>query len=61
MDLEQKIVGHGKPILASKLSQILQKGENATCKIRNLNKVGSGFICKFNLINEEPKKFLFYQ
>ena len=59
MDLEQKIVGHGKPILASKLNQILQKGENATCKIRNLNKVGSGFICKLNLINEEPKKFLF--
>ena len=59
MDFEQKIIGHGKPIPASILNEILENGTNATCKIRNLNKIGSGFICKLNLNNEEPKKFLF--
>ena len=43
---EQKIIGHGKPIPATKLIQILKKGEESTCKIISLKVEGSGFFCK---------------
>lgn len=45
-NLEQKIKGHGKPITATKLSQIIKKGEDCTCKIISLNSVATGFFCK---------------
>jgi len=58
MELEQSIIGHGKPIATTKLSQIIQKGENSTCLIKYLNYTGSGFFCKINFDIE--KSYIFY-
>ena len=59
MELEQSIIGHGKPIATTKLNQIIQKGENSTCLIKYLNYTGSGFFCKINFENEKSYIFLF--
>ena len=59
MEFEQKIVGHGTPILTDKLLKIIEKGENSTCKIKYGNIIGSGFFCKINLSNSQYKNFLF--
>ena len=47
---EQKIIGHGAPIPINKLKDLIEKAENATCKIIYFG-TGTGFFFQQNIPN----------
>ena len=48
--LEQKIIGHGAPIPIDKLKELIEKAENAICKIKYFG-TGTGFFFQQNIPN----------
>ena len=48
---EQKIIGHGAPISTDKLKILIEKAENAICKIKYFGKRGTGFFFQQNIPN----------
>ena len=47
---EQKIIGHGAPIPINKLKDLIEKAENAICKIIYFG-TGTGFFFQQNIPN----------
>ncbi len=49
--VEQKIKGHGAPISTDKLKVLIEKAENAMCKIIYFGTTGTGFFFQQNIPN----------
>ena len=48
---EKEIEGHGKPIPINKLKDLIELAKNSICKIKYIDKIGTGFFFKQNISN----------